>query len=61
MSDDVMTKTDMVVASYDSSYFTYASVDEALKKQTKANTSAYLRVLNPAMLLFITVKFQVKQ
>lgn len=31
MSDDVMTKTDMIVASYDSSYFTYESVDAALK------------------------------
>ncbi|MCU6322377.1 SGNH/GDSL hydrolase family protein [Enterobacter quasiroggenkampii] len=41
MSDDVMTKTDMVVASYDSSYFTYESVDSALKE---TNENEYFRV-----------------
>jgi hypothetical protein len=36
-----MTKTDMVVASYDSSYFTYESVESGLKN---TNESEYFRV-----------------
>jgi hypothetical protein len=36
-----MTKTDMVVASYDSSYFTYESVESGLKNK---NESEYFRV-----------------
>lgn len=41
MSDDVMKNTDMVVASYDSSYFTYESVDAGLKE---TNENEYFRV-----------------
>jgi|GEM_PF-3609068 len=41
MNDNVMTKTDMIVASYDSSYFTYPSVDEALKN---TNENEYFRI-----------------
>lgn len=42
MTDNVITKTDMVVASYDSSYFTYESVDAGLKE---TNENEYFRVL----------------